>query len=193
MADKDKYLDLIHVSTASRSNEKWLLKNTELKEAVENLPAEEKIINFADTFSHLSTDTALFQDCFLQIVTETAYNYPVPFFSEKFIKPILNKRPFVIIGAANSLASLQAMGFKTFSEFWSEDYDTIEDPELRLIEIFNVIESLCAKSIHELRNLCIAMSDILNYNFDYLKNDFKKNQLMQFEAQCIKNLQPRYD
>lgn len=183
--------NLIH--TQSRINDKWLLSNDTLKKIVNDFPVNQKIVNFADNFSIVGMDPLLYQQGFLQVVTETVFNYPVTFFSEKTMKPIVNKRPFVILGAVGSLARLRSLGFKTFSDFWSEDYDTIDNPEKRINLVVEIIESICIQSIEELQVLCESMSDVLNYNYEYYVNDFKKNQLNQFEQLCIQNLYPRYD
>lgn len=186
-------VDLIHTSTKTRINEKWRLNSNHLIQIVNDFPSDEKILNFVDTFTQHSMDSRLFQQGFLQVVTETTYHYPVTFFSEKTTKPILNKRPFVIVGSVGSLSNLKTLGFKTFSDFWNEDYDNILDPSDRIMAIFDIIQFVCNMSVTELQTLCVEMSDVLNYNFNYYVNDFKKTQLSQFEAACIKNLQPRYD
>jgi len=186
-------LDLLYTSTNTRINEKWLIKNNHLREIVECYPADLKFKNFEDNFSINGMDNLLYQSCFLQVVTETVYNYPVTFFSEKTSKPLLNKRPFVIIGPPGSLENLRVLGFRTFSDYWCEDYDNITDLESRMLAVVDIIEWVSSKSIAALQSLCIQMSDVLNYNFNYYVNDFKKNQLKQFEEACIKNLQPRYD
>jgi hypothetical protein len=183
--------NLIH--TQSRINDKWLLSNDTLKKIVNNFPVDQKIINFVDNFSTVGMDPLLYQQGFLQVVTETVFHYPATFFSEKTMKPIVNKRPFVILGAVGSLANLQSLGFKTFSNFWSEDYDTIKNPEQRINMVVEIIESICAQSIEELQILCESMSDVLNYNYEYYVNNFKKSQLTQFEQLCIQNLHSRYD
>jgi hypothetical protein len=186
-------VDLIHTSTKTRINEKWLLNSNHLIQVVNDFPSDEKILNFVDTFTQHGMDSQLFQQGFLQIVTETTYHYPVTFFSEKTTKPILNKRPFVIVGSVGSLSNLKTLGFKTFSNFWNEDYDNILDPSDRIMAIFDIVQSVCNLSVNELQTLCVEMSDVLNYNFNYYVNDFKKTQMSQFEAACVKNLQPRYD
>ena len=183
----------LYTSTKTRVNEKWLLKDEQLKQILNNFSPDEKILNFVDNFSFVGPHPLLYQSCFLQVVSETVYHYPVPYISEKTVKPIANKRPFVIVGAAGSLTNLHRLGFKTFSNFWSEDYDTILDPEKRIKEVFKVIELICNKSINDLQTLCVEMSDVLTYNFNYYIDNFKKTQLQQFEQACIKNLQPRYD
>ena len=185
--------DLLYTSTNSRINDKWFLKNKKLQSIVNNYPASTQFRNFNDTFSHDQMDNSFYQQCFLQVVTETVFMYPVTFFSEKTAKPLLNKRPFVIIGPTRSLSNIRSLGFKTFSDFWSEDYDNISDAELRITAVVDIIEWVCTQSLNDLRSLCVEMQDVLNYNFNYYVNDFKKTQLSQFEAACIKNLQPRYD
>jgi hypothetical protein len=127
------------------------------------------------------------------VVTETVFNYPLSCFSEKTAKPLLNKRPFVMIGPIGSLDNLRSMGFKTFSSFWSEEYDTIADPESRILAVVDIIEWVCLQSINDIRSLCVDMQDVLNYNFDYYVNEFQNNQLLAFEKDCIDNLKPRYD
>ena len=138
-------------------------------------------------------DNALYQQSFLHVVTETVFNYPMFFPSEKTAKPLLNKRPFVMVGPPGSLKNLKSIGFKTFSDFWSEDYDTIADPELRIMAIVDIIEWVCAQSVDDLQSLCVRMKDVLNYNFTYYVNEFEISQLIKLEQACIENLKPRYD
>lgn len=194
MGNESRYQpDIVHTNHGRRINDKWLLHNNDLKQIVNQFSSDSKFVNFLDTFSTNNMDPLLYQQAFLQVVTETVYHYPVPFVSEKTAKPLINKRPFVIVGAVGSLANLRKLGFKTFGDFWSEDYDTEQNPERRIQSIVEIVESVCSQSIAELQNLCIAMSDVLNYNFDFYTKEFKKAQLAQFEKMCVENLSPRYD
>jgi hypothetical protein len=186
-------LDLLYTSTNNRVNDKWLIKDHLVREIVNKYPSDLKFKNFKDSFTINGMDNLLYQSCFLQVVTETVYNYPVTFFSEKTAKPFLNKRPFVILGPVGSLLALQELGFKTFSDFWSEEYDKITDIESRMLAVVDIIEWVSTQSITTLQSICIKMEDVLNYNFNYYVNDFKQNQLKHFEEACIKNLEPRYD
>ena len=45
------------------------------------------------------------------------------FFTEKLIRSLYYKRPFMLLGAKNQLQTLRDLGFKTFEYFWNEDYD----------------------------------------------------------------------
>ena len=185
--------DLLYTSTSTRINDRWFIKDNQLHEIVDNFSADTKFRNFDDNYTHNKMDNALYQQCFLQVVTETVFNYPMSCFTEKSAKPLLNKRPFVMVGAPGSLANLKSIGFKTFSDFWSEDYDTIADPELRIMAIVDIIEWVCAQSVTDLQSLCVRMKDVLNYNFTYYVNEFEISQLIKLEQACIENLKPRYD
>jgi hypothetical protein len=60
----------------------------------------------------------------LYVSAETVFQYPYPYLTEKTFRAIIHKRPFVILGAVHSLKLLQDLGFKTFSNFWSEEWRT---------------------------------------------------------------------
>ena len=119
--------------------------DNQLRAVVDSCPSNMMFKNFEDNWHQHSIDPALFQQGFLHVVTETVYNYPSTFVSEKTIKPIVNKRPFVLVGPPGSLKNLHNLGFKTFSQFWPEDYDQIHDNEKRLCAIVDIVEMICQK------------------------------------------------
>ena len=57
--------------------------------------------------------------------------------------------PFVLISRPNSLEYLKIIGFKTFSDFWDESYDTIVDDFERMNKIYDLIKQLVKKSDEE--------------------------------------------
>jgi hypothetical protein len=196
MSTDTKYPTLIYTNTRTRINDKWFLYNKQLRDIVNLFPSDSSFKNFVDHYDQqnfMQNDHELHQQSFLQIVTETVYDYPTVFYSEKTFKPIVNKRPFVMLGATGSIKHLQDMGFKTFNNFWSEDYDSIQDPEKRLLSVFEIVKYVYNKSIEELQTLCNDMENILEYNFNYYIKNFKDNQLKKFEEACIENLNSRYD
>jgi uncharacterized protein YihD (DUF1040 family) len=77
---------------------------------------------------------------------------------------------------------LKKYGYKTFSEFWDESYDNIEDSELRFNVVLELIRELNSKSIEELNELYQKTKDICIYNrrlhdsmeLDSLPQIFKK-------------------
>ena len=60
------------------------------------------------------------------------------------------------------------MGFKTFNDFWSEEYDGYEDRD-RFELIIKLINTLAAKSQKELTEMYWNMKSVLDHNFELLK------------------------
>jgi len=131
------------------------------------------------------------QESFVYVVTETVFNYPHSYVSEKSYKGITSKRPFIIVGAPGCLKLLQDQGYQTFSDYWDESYDSLIDPADRMLAVYALVNNICQKSIEELKQLLISMQDILNYNFDNYLNSVDR-QLKDLEKQCQLNLQRAY-
>lgn len=117
------------------------------------------------------------QKAFLQVITETVFDYPREYFTEKTIRNFLLKRPFVVVGAPGTLKILQQIGFKTFNDFWDEEYDNEQNPSLRIEKISKIIKHICSKNIVELQSLCYDMQSILEYNFDYYTTNYAKTRV----------------
>lgn len=137
----------------------------------------------SDANGHLKNGAQDFQESFykkigIDIVTETVYNYPYPAITEKTLRPIANKRMFLMVGAPQTLSFLHSQGFKTFSPFINEDYDAIDDPIHRMQFIFSEIHRLANLNLGEVQNALKEYENILNANFENLlnleRNDFSK-------------------
>ena len=100
----------------------------------------------------------------ISIVTETETQKDCVFFSEKIFKPIVALHPFIVISNQNFLKELKHLGYKTFSDFWDESYDKIEDDTVRFNAVLKLIEDLNEKSIAELKTMYFNMMPILEHN-----------------------------
>lgn len=109
-----------------------------------------------------------FNHCFVYVVTETVGDYPYPYLTEKTWKAIVSKMPFMIIGGPNSLHQLQQFGFKTFSQWWSEDYDCLPTVAQRIESIVVELKKLSNLSIQDRVNLKHDMQHIVNHNHKHL-------------------------
>tara|TARA_R110001632_G_scaffold227470_1_gene361988 strand:+ start:700 stop:1797 length:1098 start_codon:yes stop_codon:yes gene_type:complete len=103
-----------------------------------NNPDDANIV-FQDNSLHyggIPYDVSLFDSTLFRIVTETNFNTKgdvIPWLTEKTFITILNRQPFIIAGDKGSLGKLKTMGFRTFENYLPvQDYDQIEDPELKL-------------------------------------------------------------
>lgn len=112
-------------------------------------------------------------ESFVHVVTETCFFDRKLHLTEKIFKPIVAKQPFILLGCANNLKYLRDYGFKTFSRWWDENYDSIEDPYTRLNVVVKIIKQICELSTTDLQNMLSEMNEILEYNYNrFYSNDF---------------------
>lgn len=111
-----------------------------------------------------------YNNSLINVVSETFFfNKPIHI-TEKTFKPIAFKQPFVIIGSFGSLKYIQDLGFKTFSQFWDEGYDQIQDNELRMLSIIKIIQEISNWSEEQKIKFSYDIKDIVEYNFNHLIN-----------------------
>lgn len=83
-------------------------------------------------------NTNWFDQCCVSIVAESLAEPPVdrvPFVTEKTWKPVAMQHPFVVLGEPGTLQHLHSLGFETFENLWSEDYDTTQSTKRRISQI----------------------------------------------------------
>lgn len=123
---------------------------------------------------NLSADMSnqYFVTTFCHIVTETLFTESTLHLTEKSLRPFVNLRPFLLLGPPHSLSYLRSYGFKTFSEFWDESYDSISDPWQRLEAVIKVVENLNKMSLNDMDEMLDAMDPILRHNYRHFYMDF---------------------
>ena len=123
------------------------------------------------------------------IVSETVFYDQRLHLTEKIFKPIVARRPFILVAAPGNLAYLKSYGFKTFDRWIDESYDSEPDPDKRIKMISNELAKLCALSDSELKSMHQDMQEILDYNITHFYNEFKElivNELVDnFESACL--------
>ena len=117
----------------------------------------------------------IYSDFFIDLVAETFTSGNCFFITEKTVRPMLLKKPFIIFGSRNYLVYLRQMGFRTFGDFWDENYDGYEGAD-RYIRILELIDTLAGKSFDELESMYWDMQYTLNHNYNLLINQkFHRN------------------
>ena len=101
---------------------------------------------------------------YFSLITETLFYEHGNYISEKSFKGIAHLHPFVILGKPGILKQLKKWGFKTFSEFWDESYDDIENNSERILKVFEVTKSLVNKTNEEWDLMYKKLIPILKYN-----------------------------
>lgn len=91
-------------------------------------------------------------------------------FTEKEIKPILARHPFIIFNRPGVLKHLQNMGFLTFERWVDESYDLENNDDRRLKKIVDEVERLCNLSFEEWDLMLDEMAPVLAHNYNRLVN-----------------------
>lgn len=113
----------------------------------------------------------LYMSTFCNIVCESKWGGDGIQITEKTDKAIMNLQPFVLISQYGSLNALKNLGFKTFSDYWDESYDSIKDEGKRINKVFETILYI-DKTYHQntdndtIEMAYDSMTDILKHNFE---------------------------
>lgn len=102
---------------------------------------------------------------FLDIVCEKMVTGQTFFPTEKTARPLATKTPFVIMASPNYIRNLRRLGFKSFSQFWNEDYDYQRGVQ-RIQSIQQIIDDLAKLPMNELENMYQEMLPILEHNYE---------------------------
>jgi hypothetical protein len=121
--------------------------------------------NISDIAGHEQVKTiSLSRDSFLTVVPETLWDTSTRFWSEKTLKPMLMKRPFVLLAPAKTLDKVRRLGFQTFGNYWDESYDEELDHGKRFAMVMDIANDILKKDWDELLFLLNDMEGILEHN-----------------------------
>ena len=107
-----------------------------------------------------------FHKSWFNIVVEAYYtNYMLDwaYVTEKTWRCLKRNIPFVLIGQKYTLQQLHTLGYKTFSPFIDETYDSLED-DVRIIAAVREIRKLCSMTHEELKELDEKCKPIYEHN-----------------------------
>jgi hypothetical protein len=112
----------------------------------------------------------LMMTTWLSIISEASFDEDTCFLSEKVFKPLAAGHPFIVYGNKNSLHCLRELGYKTFSPFIDETYDTLDTWD-RLDAIINSLNKIKQMTQHERFSWYHGMKDILIHNQEVIKKN----------------------
>lgn len=177
-----------HVNLRGEYNNEDSRKLFELTELFTNAPDQIKtfaniayslplVLEKQDGYTPGQQDTSGFTDQLLEFYPDILFDVVAESYTsgdtfcptEKTFRPMLMKKPFIIMGPKNHLIYLRQMGFRTFHDFWDEDYDGY-DPVTRFHHIIKLVDTLATKSKNELDDMYYKMQHILDHNYNLLIN-----------------------
>ena len=126
------------------------------------------------TNGHTDQLASFYPEFLIDIVAETFTTGTCFFSTEKTVRPMLLKKPMIVMGSRDSLEYLRQMGFKTFNDFWDEEYDGFAQ-ENRYQRILDLIDKIAQQPIDALEDMYQRMQPILDHNYNLLiSQSYKK-------------------
>ncbi len=116
---------------------------------------------FDNTWGDALVDAKAYADTYFSLVTETVFNYPYSFRTEKIWKPIALGHPWIAVANQGFYKDLHRMGFKTFDHVIDESFDSIANSQQRIERTAQVIEDLCNQDLGEFVKAC---QEVCKYN-----------------------------
>lgn len=148
----------------------WYLRNLDFDKIHERIPFNIPGHSFQSGINDYSDgEQFLYRDTFCSIIVETYYKENFPYLSEKTFRSIAQGHPFILDSSHNGLKILQELGFKTFSNFWDESYDSLRDNQ-RLEAIMHLILEIGNWSLEKINDIHKQMIPILEYNQNHFFN-----------------------
>lgn len=139
-----------------------------------NNPDVDEIMTWYDY--NRDAGVTMYRDILIDIVVESHVAGNTFYPTEKTVRPMLLKKPMLLMTSKDYIDYLLQMGFQTFYEFWDESYDGYEGRE-RYVRILKIIDDLAKKPINELAAMYKDMQPILDHNYNLLQTQSYKTTI----------------
>ena len=146
-----------------------------------------KHLLFDFTWGDAIVNSRCYTDTWFSLVTETIYDYPHTFRTEKIWKPILMAHPFVVAANPGYLRDLRAAGFQTFGDFIDEGYDLIDCSHTRVQRIIQTVAEIVDNGAGK---FWTATQDICKYNQQRLV-EYNREQRAQLPQSLLNYINER--
>jgi hypothetical protein len=112
-----------------------------------------------------------YQSTEIEVVLETLFDDDRLHLTEKSLRPIACRQPFILMATHGSLQYLRDYGFKTFDSVWDESYDQIQDPVMRMQAIIDVMHEISSWSDEEWMSNKPRLGQIAEHNQKHFFSD----------------------
>ena len=120
---------------------------------------------FNNIWGEIYLNSAPYTDTYFSLVTETVFNYPYSFRTEKIWKPVAMGHPWIAVSNRGYYRDMHNLGFKTFGHVIDESFDQIDHNPTRLERIATVVEDLCQQDLAKFLKECYT---VCKYNQQHL-------------------------
>ena len=104
-------------------------------------------------------------DTYFSLVTETVFEYPYSFRTEKIAKPLAIGHPWICATSVGFYRDIHKLGFQTFGHVIDESFDSIDNHQDRMERIAMIVDDLCQQDLASFLNECY---NVCKYNQQHL-------------------------
>jgi hypothetical protein len=130
-----------------------------------------------------------YTDTYFSVVTETVFDYPYSFRTEKIWKPIFMSHPWIAVANAGYYRDIRNLGFRTYSNLIDESFDRIDNNQDRLTRIKDVILDLLSQNLEK---FLTAARDTSKYNQQHML-DVSQQVLDQFPQRFLEFINQNFN
>ena len=133
-------------------------------------PAERTFVKnelFNYTWGEIYLQAEPYCDTYFSLVTETVFEYPYSFRTEKIAKPLAVGHPWIVASNTGFYRDMRNLGFQTFDSLIDESFDLIDNSQDRMDRIAAVVNDLCQQ---DLTSFMQASESICKYNQQHLQH-----------------------
>lgn len=90
---------------------------------------------------------AQYRETWFTLVSETVFEHPSSFRTEKFYKPVLIGHPFIVCANRGFYQDIKNLGFQTYDQWIDESFDSIDDGQTRIDRLINEVSWLLTQDL----------------------------------------------
>lgn len=113
---------------------------------------------FNNEWGEIYLHPAPYIDTYFSLVSETVFDIPYSFRTEKIWKPIVIGHPWIAVANAGFYRDMRNLGFQTYSHLINESFDSIENGQDRLDRIVDIVKDLCSQDLAAFLKECYNVS-----------------------------------
>ena len=120
---------------------------------------------FGKDWGEIYIEPRAYEHTYFSLVSETVFEYPYSFRTEKLWKPIAMGHPWIAVANRGFYRDLHNLGFQTFGHVIDESFDLIDNDQTRIERITQVVEDLCSQDLASFLQECYT---VCKYNQQHL-------------------------
>jgi hypothetical protein len=156
---------------------------------IDNFACDKQFVKhdlFGNEWGEIYLNPEAYIDTYFSVVTETVFDYPYSFRTEKIWKPIAMAHPWIAVANQGYYRDMHNLGFRSFGHLIDETFDQIANSQDRIARIATVVEDLCrqdlASFLKECYNVCKYNQQHLAHMRDLVRKEFP-DRFFQFLKQ----------